>query len=171
MRQSHILFSALHFFLLTLLCLSGVLGILLFFSPLARYQLAEWIAHDSGVEVLFFGIGLLTLGFLLMLLSMRLYRTRYYQVQMGFLSHTAQVDLEVVRSLVCRYWQNNFPAMKPDIDVLLRDETTLELFAELPNLDKEEHDKLLKKIEGDLSRQFMRHLNYRKPFYLTISVS
>lgn len=171
MRQSHLLFSALHFFLLTALCLCGVFSILLFFSPLLRYQFSHWIESNGSNELLILGIGLLLFGLLLILLSVGLYRTQYYQVQMGFPGHSAQVDLDVVRSLVGRYWQNHFPMMKPNVDVLLRDDTTLELFADLPSLPSGEHKLLLQKIEADLSRQLARHLGYRKPFFLTINLS
>ncbi len=170
MRQSHLLFSALHFFLLSLLCLSGVFVILLYFSPVLRNELAFWLTQEMGHKLLLFGMGLLLLGILLVFLSINLYRTQYYQIQMGFPGHTAQVDLDVVRSLVGRYWQNHFPTMKPHIDVLLRDDSTLELFAELPLLPDEEQRVLLQRVEADLSRQLARHLNYRKPFHLTISL-
>jgi hypothetical protein len=171
MRQAHILFSALHFFLLTALCLCGVFSLILFFSPVLRFQFANWIGSSGGYDLLFLGVGLLVFGFLLFALSTGLYKTQYYQVQMGFPGRSAQVDLDVVRSLVGRYWQNNFPSMKPQVDVLLRDDATLELFAELPPLPSEEHKAILNKIEGDLSRQLARHLGYRKPFLLTINLA
>jgi hypothetical protein len=173
MRQAHVLFSALHFFLLTALCLSGVCCILLFLSPFLRYQLSQWLADIESYELLFTGMGILLFGLLLIFLSTVFYRTQYYQVQMGFPGQSAQVDLDVVRSLVSRYWQNHFPSLKPQVDVLLRDDATLELFAELPIAQvaaEDEHKTLLQKIEADLSRQLARHLGYRKPFFLTIKL-
>src|SRR5579883_692653 len=157
MRQSHVLFSALHFFLLTALCLCGIVTLLLFFSPIIRYQFSSWIAKD-GYELLWIGIVIVFSGLLLFVLSTRLYKAQYYQVKMGFPSQSAEVDLDVVRSLAGRYWQNNFPSVKPQVDVLLRDDTTLELFVELPLLSSDEHQALLQKIETDLSRQLARHL-------------
>lgn len=171
MRQSHLLFSALHFFLLTALCLCGVCSMFLFFSPLLRYQFSHWIESNANFDLLILGSGLLLFGLLLIALSIGLYRTQYYQVQMGFPGHSADVDLDVVRSLTSRYWQNHFPMVKPNVDVLLRDDSTLELFADLPPLSSEEHKVLLQKIEADLSRQFARHLGLRKPFFLTINIS
>lgn len=170
MRQAHLLFSALHFFLLTALCLCGVVALILFCSPIVRFQFSHWIAQE-GYELLWIGMGILFLSFLLFALSTRLYKTQYYQVQMGFPGRSASIDLDVVRSLAGRYWQNHFPSVKPQVDVLLRDDTTLELFAELPSLLPEEHKVLLQKIEADLSRQLARHLGYRKPFFLTISIN
>lgn len=169
MRTAHLLFSALHFFLLTILCLGGVFSLGMFYSPVLRMRVVDGLLHTQKPIFLVIGIGILVFGLLLVLLSMRLYRTQYYQVQMGFPCHNADVDLDVVRSLLGRYWQNHFPSVSPKIDVLLRDDATLELFVELPFLPDEEQKSMMEKIEGDLSRQLARHLNYRKPFFLTVS--
>jgi len=171
MRPAHLFFSALHFFLLLGMCLCGAFLMILYFSPLLRYQMSEWIGREEGREVLFTGMGLVAFGLILIALTVNLYKTQYYQVQMGFPGRSASVDLDVVRSLANRYWQNYFPSVQPNVDVLLREDSTLELFAQLPPLPNDEHKAMLQKIEADLSRQLARHLGYRKPFFLTVNVS
>jgi ABC-type transport system involved in multi-copper enzyme maturation permease subunit len=171
MRQSQIFFSALHFFLLTVLSLCGICSIILFFSPLLKHQVAAWIANDQSWALIIWGGGLFLFAILLIMLSTRLYRTQYYQIQMGASQHIAQVDLDLIRSLVGRYWQHHFPVVSNEVDVLIHQDATLELLAELPLQSLTDNKELLQQIEGDLSRELACHLGYRKPFFLTIKSS
>ncbi len=168
MRQSHILFSALHFFLLTALSLCGISSIILFFSPTLKYRFATWITRDQSFELIIWGCGLLLFAILLTMLSIRLYRTQYYQIQMGFSGNLAEVDLDLIRSLVRRYWQHHFPSSSQEIDVLLHHDATLEIFAELPVKPSQDYKELLQQVEGDISYELAHHFGYRKPFLLTI---
>ncbi len=170
MRTAHRLLSAWNVFLLMIQGVVGAFIIMLSFSITARAQFSAWV-RCAEKELLFIGLLVIVLTILLLIVSMRLDRRQYYQIKMGFYGLTAEVDLDVIRRLAGRYWQLNFPTANPQVDALMRSDHTLELFVELPKIPLEEQAQILQKIESDLGRQLARHLNYRRPFLLTVNVS
>jgi hypothetical protein len=167
MRTAHRLLMAWMAFLLLI---QGGIGVFIFclgLSDQQRLRVSQWIM-DSSTQMFFIG-GLLTLlAILLVAVTIRFDRKEYYQVKMGFFGLATEVDLDVVRSLVGRYWQTHFPSVNPQIDALLRSDQTLELFVELPKVSSEERTEVMQRIESDLGRQFARHLGYRRPFLITV---
>jgi hypothetical protein len=170
MRTAHRLLSAWNVFLLLIQGIGGAFILLLALSLTTRAQFSNWIRFAEK-ELLLIGALVVVLTLLLLIVSMRLDRRQYYQIKMGFYGLAAEVDLDVVRTLAGRYWQLNFPAANPQVDALMRSDQTLELFVELPKIDPKEQAEVFQKIESDLGRQLARHLNYKRPFLLTVNVS
>ncbi len=168
MRNLHLVFSALNFLFLVLLTAVGGVGIAFFLTPVWQYRFADWLMY-SHYELLVVSGVILALSLGLLVLCGYAYRRSFYQVQLGTSQHRAEVNLEVVRILACRYWQNHFPTVNHQVDVLLHADKTLEFFAELPSDVIEEQEIALKKIESELGRQLARHLGYCQPFLLTIT--
>ena len=167
MRTAHRLLMAWMAFLLLI---QGVVGVFIFslgLSDQQRLRISQWVM-ESGTQMLFIGGLLVLLTTLLIALTIRFDRKEYYQVKMGFFGLAAEVDLDVIRSLVGRYWQTHFPSVNPQVDALLRSDQTLELFVEIPKVSSEERMEMMQKVESDLGRQFARHLGYRRPFLITV---
>lgn len=167
MRTVHRLLLAWMSFLLLIQGVAGALIAWLGASEKARLKMSDWIMNASSHFLLIGGL-LIALAVLLIAVTIRLDKKESYQVKAGFLGLAAEVDLDVIRSLVGRYWQTHFPSCCSKVDALLRADQTLELFVELPKASSEESAVILQKIESDLSRQFARHLGYRRPFLLTV---
>lgn len=167
MRTWHrILLAWMAFFLF----IQAVFGLVLLFFGLSDQRgiyLEHWLSKGN-LHLVFVGGLLIVLAFLFGVITIRLDRREYYRVKMGVSGEEADIDLDVVRSLVGRYWQTNFPTVKPQVDAFLRSDQSLELFVDLPKNSIEEQAELLQKIESDLGCQFARHLGYRRPFFITV---
>lgn len=168
MHLIHRLLLAWIAFLLLFLGIGGVFLFTIGFSDELHLRFSHWI-QNSDKQLMIIGGLLIFLAILLIAVTLRLDRREYYQIKMGFAGIAAEVDLDVVRSLVGRYWQTHFPSITTGVDALLRSDQTLELFVQLPKVSLEENTKILEKVESDLGRQFARHLGYRRPFLLTVS--
>ena len=166
MRTAHRFLLAWMAFLLLIQGIAGFFFLAVGLSEEMRFRLSHWVMI-SGAQVALIGGLLVVLSILLAAVTLRLDRREYYQVKMGLVGLAAEVDLDVIRSLTGRYWQTHFPSVTSQVDAFLRSDQTLELFVELPKVPLDEQAEILQKIEIDLSRQFARHLGYRRPFLLT----
>ncbi|MCB1110940.1 MAG: hypothetical protein KDK64_08155 [Chlamydiia bacterium] len=161
MRTGHLLFSGVHFFMISLLLGMGVLFLVLPYAPLFRMQLIAFIENPAGMCQWIGGI-VLGIGMILFAAAFLLSRKQYVRIEMNGTSF--DVDEKVIRRCTLSYFRERFPEFEPLSDVVVKGKSTIEVFTSLPAPQEEE---FFEEVEEELSALLARRLGYQKPFTVT----
>lgn len=167
MRTGNLLFSAVQFLLATAILCSGGFIAALSIAPKVRFQLAQFFFERDDL-LLPLGLVLLLIGLILLVGFYFMYRKQYYQVELKASVHN--VEIALLQSTLSVYWKKLFPEHDLSTDVFLHKDQKIELVAEVPTLSLEEHEKLLQKVEKEVSALISYQLGYRKDLLLTVVV-
>ncbi len=169
MHSTKVLFSSLHFLIVTIfLCV----GFFLYFAPYFPHWeifLRSVIENPFSLRIaggIFFVFGLLLCyGFY------KLYQGRFYQVIMKDSDKNTFVDLSVVRRYAESYLQKEFSGKVSLQDVFCRDKKKLELVAKFSPLPFSQHEEILHRIENEFAKDLANYLGYKEEFVFTVIVS
>lgn len=160
--RSHVLFSAIHLFLVLLILGLGAFFLALPFAPHVRLFVLQFFTESASP---FAGIGcaLLILGGVLFIGFYALNRGQYYQVNMR-----AEVHQSLIRDYARSYWKELFPQEHLQPNVVIYPNQRIELITELPKLGFEEQEAVLHRIEKEFGAILAKNLGYGKDFLLTV---
>src|SRR5690606_13900021 len=115
MRSGHILFSAVHFFVVLFILSLGVFFLAFPYADAIRFQIAHLIESEPG---LFKTIGLFVLGFgaLLFFGFTLLNKRRFLTIQMG--PSKVLVDETIIHDYVTLYWKKFLPENDISVDIV-----------------------------------------------------
>ena len=102
------------------------------------------------------GVSLLFLGSLLLIGLYFLNRKSYLQLKGK--GYQVEIEQTVVRALAFDYFHKIFQASSYEVDVVIRKGQSIEILTQLPHLQ----EKMLEKIEGELSVLLQKRLGYHK---------
>jgi hypothetical protein len=167
MRTPNLIFSAVQFIFVVMLVLIGSLFLGFAHAPQFRYTIAQFFTeHSSSLSAMGWGIigfaCLLACGFFAM------NRGSYYRIEMQ--RHQAGVEPEVVCQYVQSYWSEIFPELSGKTAVVLHGKRKIEIIAHIPNLNEEDFNCLLPKIEEELGILLAHAFGYRREFLLTLTL-
>jgi hypothetical protein len=169
MHSTKVLFSSLHFLVVTIFF---CVGFFLYFTPYFPHWeifLRNIIEDASSLRLaggIFFAVGLL-----LCYSFYKLYQGRFYQVTMKNSDKNAFIDLSVVRRYAEAYLHKEFLGKVSLQDVICRDKKKLELVAKFAPLPFSEHEEILHRIENEFAQDLANYLGYKQEFLFTVIVS
>lgn len=165
MRSNHVVFVIFHLFIVAALICLGICFIALPFTTQFRVYLAgllmekKWLFVKIGAFCSLFGIAL----------SSALYffhRKRYLKIKMG--ATKVLVDENVIEEYVKRYWKDLYPHLEIASEIHLSSGKKLEILSHLPKIPPHDKQKLLERVEDELTVLFAKRLGYEKEFILTL---
>ncbi|HEY5235421.1 MAG TPA: hypothetical protein VIJ14_04515 [Rhabdochlamydiaceae bacterium] len=160
--RSHVLFSALHLFLVLLILGLGGCFLALPFAPHVRNLILQFFMENSSPFATV-GYALLLLGAILFMGFYALNRGQYYQVNMR-----AEVHQSLIRDYARSYWKELFPQELVQPNVVIYPNQRIELITALPELAFEEQEAILQRIEKEFGAILAKNLGYGKDFLLTV---
>lgn len=161
MRTGHLLFSAVHFFMVFLVIALGVVFLTLPYADVFRMELIQLLDHPSETS-LWLGGGIVGIGILLFIAAYMLSRRQYVQIEMG--GSPVTINEKVIRRCTQEYFKERFPDFAPLSDVVIKGKSTIEIITSLPKPQEEE---FFEEVEEELSSLLARRLGYIAPFTVT----
>ena len=165
MRTGHLLFSAVHLFMVLLIFAFGVFFLLLESSDSLRLGLEQLLVNNGRIFVKI-GIVFLSVGCLLLIGLYRLNKQPYLTLKIS--GSKVLIDEAIIRDYLEHYWKEVFPHQEIRSEVVLHLPQKLEIIVELPAMQEEDKEPLLSRMENELSVLLARKLGYEKEFFLTI---
>jgi hypothetical protein len=166
MRASYYLHLAVTFIFAFLLIALGFFCIFLPRAPLFLQNVVEFISSKS-VLVYFVGIGLLAIGFILLVTSF-LTRLRDHVLVVYEKKGQISIDQEVLQQYVKSYFSVLFSEDEFFVETRLK-KGKIHLAVDITAVPKQSQKILLESIESDLSKLFDEKFGYRDDFHLNIS--
>lgn len=166
MRTGHLLFSAVHLFMVLLILAFGVFFLVLQGSSVMRLRLEELLV-GQGAFFTNIGVALLIIGGLLLFGLYQLNRQHYLTLKMS--GSKVLIDEAIVRDYLRQYWKETFPHQEISSEVVMHLPQKLEIIVDLPQMKEEEKEHLLSRMENELGVLLARKLGYEKEFFLTIN--
>lgn len=145
--------------------LTGIVGVLIPWSPEVREGLIRFIKEDY-VTISLFGLILLIVAAAIIANIFMSMRRRYYHLSSG--ARGIAIDETAIQQLVNAYWLQNFPGKDIPSRLMLKN-NRIHLSAELPITPIDEQGPLLERIRQDLQDIFTHVLGYNSEFFLSAS--
>jgi hypothetical protein len=145
--------------------LTGIIGVLIPWSPEVRDGLIRFISEDY-VTLSLFGLLLLVVAAAIIANIFVGMRRRYYHLSSG--ARSVAIDESAIQQLLNAYWQQNFYDKDIPSRLILKN-NRIHISAELPQTPENEQKALLEKIKEDLQETFADTLGYHSEFFLSIS--
>jgi len=166
MRRGHVLFSAAHLFVVTVILMLGILFLCLQESSALRVAF-EQLLESEGAAFARIGVTLIIVGVLLLLGLYKLNNHHYLTLKMG-VSKTL-IDEAVIKEYLTKYFKDIFPQEEVASDVAIHLPQKLEIIVQFPDMVEEKKIHLISRMENELGVLLARKLGYDKEFLLTIS--
>ncbi len=164
MRTGHLLFSAVHFFVVVFVLAVGGFLLGLAYFPFVRMLVLQFFSANSSLFFLMGGITLLT-GCILLMGFYAMHRPVYYQLSMQ-----VSVETPLIRKLIDEHWKMLFSKEGKVHEVILYPNQKIEVVVELPHLPLNAQEDVLAKVEKELGKLLSHHLGYGGDFLLTVLV-
>ena len=165
MRRSQLLISAIQFLIIAIILWVGVSLIILSYQfPTQLEWIAFLVEHQSFIFSL--GLGCLVCGLVLSMILYWAHRSFYLRLQMDPI---IDVKTDLLKTLLENYWVNLFPKKNLKIDVVIHRGQKIEFIAEIPQLESKQLKKTTRQIEKDVGKLLQSHLQYKKPFFFTLT--
>lgn len=155
MRNGHLLFSAVQFFLILALFSSGAALFGLHYIPGARLRFAEWIIDPSTGFVLL-GSVITATALLLTICFWIMQRGSYVRIEMK--KGSTSVHEDAIRAAVLAFWEEN--KLEKPSDVYCANQK-IEIITEAKDQD-------LAAIEQKLGSFLSKQFGYDREFYVTL---
>jgi len=154
-RNGHLLFSAVQFFLIITLFSFGAALFGLHYIPGARLRFAEWII-DPSTGFVFLGSVITTIALLLSFCFWIMQRGSYVRIEMK--KNTALVHEDAIRAAVFAFWEENDLEKLSEVYCANK---KIEIITEAKDQDLEAIEQ---KLGSFLSKQF----GYEQEFFVTL---
>jgi hypothetical protein len=163
--MSNLLYSLSSFLISIFFILLGVVCLLIMGSPGIRADIIQFILEDS-VMIALFGFFLTLIGLAIFVNIILNMKPRFYRLKCN--KNPLFISEGVFQEYLNAYWKELFPAQNIASHVQLR-KNKIQIHAELPYVPEDQQEKLLKRVENDLSSLFNRTFGYSKDYFLSIS--
>ena len=155
--MSHFINATLNGILgLFFVCL-GIIAMLIPFSPEIRTRVVLFLL-DEGKITFLFGLIFSGMGAGVLINVISSLRKRTYVIKSG--DHKISVDEKLFRQYLEKYWETRFPRKEVSHRVSVSARKIV-IHAELPETPKNQHEKLLWDIQGEIEDLFNRIIGYR----------
>jgi len=165
MRTGHVLFSAVHFFVVLFLIAFGGCLLALPFAESVKMQLIHLIYYKANL-LMWIGAAIVSFSSILFVFLYLLNRRCFLKLQTEKVS--CLIDEKVALDYVIHYWKEHFPDEETP-DVVVHHGKTLEVIARAPKTWEENAQKHLAMLEHQLGDELSFHLGYQQTFHLTLS--
>lgn len=161
MRSGHLLFSALHFFMIVIIVGAGIFIVTLPYADYLRFRLITFLATPSE---LCFLIGSVVIGVGAVLLTILYAMNRHRYLQLEMVRGTAAIEEQLIRHAAQSYFKTVFPEHEPLADVVVKGKSMIEIITSLP---RDQEEEFFSQVEQELGLILARRFGYEKPFTLT----
>lgn len=145
--------------------IAGILGIIFPWSAYIRTAIVEFLLEDYLILPLF-GLGLILIGISLIIYTFYSTKRKYIQIKSSH--HSVTIDENLVSHYLDTYWQDLFPNNLVPSKFRIK-KNAIEIIADLPYVNEETRDSLLKQIQNDFNDIFGRILGYSQQIILIAS--
>jgi hypothetical protein len=135
----------------------GIIAMCIPFSPEIRTRVSLFLL-DEGRIIFLFGFIFAAVGAGVLLNVIGALRKKTYVLKSG--AHKVAVDEKLFRQYLEKYWQTRFPRSEISQRVSVSPKRII-IHAELPATPKNQHEKLLWDVQGDIEDLFARIIGYR----------
>lgn len=168
MRPGNAFITAIQLLFATCVLFLGIFVGMLPWSSHNKKFLIHFVQGEP-LNLVMAGGAIFCIGIALMIGFYALYRRSYYRIKMG--EGDLLIDSHLIKSYVEDYWQKLFPKHHVESSVFVNRDTSLEIVADLPFVERPQQEKMLYQIECDLHELFKKTLGYKKSFRLVVSFS
>lgn len=146
---------------------SGIVGIILPWSPHLKQAIAQFILENTLVLSLF-GLGFALIGLSIVIYALLSSRRRYTQIRTGAFSLV--LDQNVIQNYLEAYWLENFPESHVSFNLAIK-KNSIQIVADLPYVPEADQKIFLEKVRNDFSELFGRIIGYPNEVHLIASFS
>ncbi len=163
--MTHFFYSLVKFCVGLIFIITGLLAVVIPWSPPVRTSFVDWILQSS-MEIWVFGALFVMIGCYLVVYSLWQSRSRYYRIQID--NPSILITESIVQDYLSSYWKSLFPLNEVPYRLEMK-RRKIGVFADLPFIPLDDRKDLILQVERDLSEIFREHLGYNNRLDVRVS--